>query len=796
MDKEEVKSKLKETGESLRSPRKRRRATFIFWGVVLTPIATILLLLILIGGGAFGKLPTFEELENPRSNIATELISSDGKNLGNFFIQNRSYVDYSELSPNLVAALVATEDARFYGHSGIDFIGLTRVAVKTIAFGDRGQGGGSTISQQLAKNLYPRDTVNSSGMKKAGKLVISKLKEWITAVMLEYNYTKDEIIAMYLNTVEYGSNAFGIKAAARTFFNKMPSELDVSESAVLIAVINAPTRYSPVRNKERALSRRNLVIGRMGDAGFLTDAQVREYTGLPIELDYRPITHNEGTATYFREMLRLYMTAKKPSSSDFGNDWDYQVELNRWNDDPLYGWCNKNKKADGTAYNLYKDGLKVYTTINSKMQQYAEEAVAEHMGGEIQPTFNSQRAYYKSIFFGVNKAQIENIMNSSIMQSDRGRGLKQAGFTREQILANFEKPVEMSVFAYGGDRDTVLTPRDSILYYKSILRTGFMAMDPATGYIQAYVGGPNFRHFKYDMVRQGRRQVGSTIKPFIYTFAFDHLGYNPETQVRNERVTIETGSGDAWSPKESGTVEYDGAEWPLWMGMARSRNNFSAWIMKQSSPKAVVDMIHKMGITSYIEPVYAVGVGTPEVSVFEMTGAFAIYANRGVHTEPFFVNRIEDKQGNILASFSPQTHDAISEQTAYTMLDMLKKVISAGTGGRLGRAPYNIRGEVGGKTGTTNNNADAWFIGVTPRVVGGTWVGGEDRSIHLVRSGEGAAAALPVFGRFMNKVYADKSLGISAEDKFMPPVGVVRYNYEQSLPSAEVHSTAGDEFFE
>lgn len=783
----------------VQDPAHRRKITLIFWSILATPVLILGTLLLMIGFGVFGKLPTFEELENPRSNLATEIISADGKNLGSFFIENRSYVDYGDLSPNLVAALVATEDARFYSHSGIDFKGLARVGFKTVLLGDRGQGGGSTISQQLAKNLYPRDTVHSSGLAKAGKLVIAKLKEWITAVMLEHNYTKEEIVAMYLNTVEYGSNAFGIKSASATFFNKTPAELAPEEAAMLVGVVNAPSRYSPVRNPERALKRRNIVLERMGSAGFLSDADVRRLTAEPIRLDYHPVSHNEGIATYFREMLRQYMTATEPKRKQYLTDWDYQTELERWQNDPLYGWCNKNTKADGTPYNLYKDGLKLYTTINSRMQKYAEEAVREHMVKTIQPQFEKQRKGYKTIFYNINKKEETKIVHRAILQSDRGMAMKRNGMSDERILAAFEKPIPMTVFTYAGDRDTVLSPKDSILHMKSFLRAGFMSMDPATGYVTAYVGGTNFRNFKYDMVRQGKRQVGSTIKPFIYTFAFDMLGYNPCTLVPNSPVTIEASTGP-WSPKEAGNVPQEGELRPLYWGLANSRNNYSAWIMKQAQPQAVADMIHKIGVHSYIDPVYALCLGTPQVSVFEMAGAFSTFANRGVHTEPIFVTRIEDKQGNVLASFSPQTYDAISEQTAYTMLDMLKRVVTAGTAGRLGYQ-FNLRGDIGGKTGTTNNSADAWFMGVTPHVVAGTWVGGEDPATHLMSGADGSRVALPIFGIFMKKVYADKSLGISMNDRFMEPIGVVRYDCDPKQAISTPGATAtgesgGDEFFQ
>ncbi|MEG3047230.1 MAG: transglycosylase domain-containing protein [Mucinivorans sp.] len=758
-----------------------RRAFKIFWTIVIAPVALVLLMVLLAICGAFGTLPSFEELENPRSNIAAEIISSDGKTIGNYFIENRSYTSYAELSPSIVAALISTEDVRFYSHSGIDFLGLTRVAIKSLLLWQNDQGGGSTVSQQLAKNLFPRDTTSRSFLGRKFRLVTSKLKEWVTATKLEYNYTKEEILAMYLSTVQYGSNAFGIKSAARTFFDKEPSEINVPEAATLVGLLKAPSYYSPVSNPERSLRRRNTVISRMASADFISDDKADEYKNTAINLTYHPISNNEGTATYFREMLRLYLTATTPERTDYSSDWEYTAAKKRWDHDPLYGWCAKNQKADGSPYNLYRDGLKIYTTINSKMQQYAEEALLEQMSTQIQPAFDRQRKNYgNKIFYNIDKSVEENIMNSAIMNSERGRVMKKEGATREQIFKAFAHKEQMRVFTYRGDRDTTLTPRDSILHSKAIMRSGFMAMDPTTGYVQAYVGGPSFRTFKYDMVRQGRRQIGSTVKPFIYTFAFDFLGYNPCTMVPNLPVSIENGSGDAWSPKEAGKVEYDGVLHPLRWGLANSRNNYSAWIMKQSSPAEVVSLIHKMGITSYIDPVYAVAVGTPEVSLYEMVGAFSTFANRGVHTEPFFVTRIEDRQGNVLSSFSPSTTEAISEKTAYTMLSMLQSNISAGTGGRL-RYQFNIMGEVGGKTGTTDNNSDAWFMCVAPRVAAGAWVGGEERSIHLVSRGEGSVAALPIVGIFLNKVYKDKSLGISPSDKFMLPIGGVSMDCDEGV---------------
>ncbi len=771
-----------------------------FWIIVGTPFAVLLLMLILTRLGVFGKLPSFEELENPKSNLSTEIYSEDGDMIGSFFIQNRSYVDFDELSPNLVAALVATEDVRFYSHSGIDFISLARVAVKTVALGNTAQGGGSTLTQQLAKNLYPRDTtIYSNPISKGSVLVVSKLKEWITAVMLEYNYTKEEIIAMYLNTVPYGSNAYGIRSASRTFFGKNPRELTVEEAAMLVGVVNAPTRYSPVRNYDRAMARRNTVISRMAVDDFITKQQRDSLSALPIKLDYHPVSHNEGRATYFREMLRLVMTADKPRRSQYANEWDYEQEVRRWENNPIYGWCKKNRKADGNEYNLYRDGLKIYTTINADMQQYAEEAMYDRMSKDVQPALDAQVKWRRSIFVNLDKSEIEKIIRNAMRQTERYRLMKRAGASDAEIDKAFTTPTEMRIFSYKGGIDTVMTPRDSILYFKKFMRGSFMALDPSNGHVRAYVGGPDFKYFKYDMVKQGKRQVGSTVKPFIYTFAVDHLGYNPCTMVPNLPVTIETATGDAWQPKEAGNVVYDGVMKPLKWGLANSRNNYSAWIMKQAKqPAAVADFIHKMGIHSYIDPVYALCLGTADVSLFEMVGAYATYANRGVFSEPLFVTRIEDRHGNLLASFNTSSADAISEQTAYTMLEMLRGVINAGTAGRL-RWVYGFKGDMGGKTGTSQNNSDAWFIGITPKLVAGAWVGGEDRSIHLTARGEGSALALPIYGEFMKKVYANKALGVSQEDVFPVPVGVVVHNCDpdgvQGPDSTQGGSGGVDDFF-
>ena len=783
--------------ERLQTPK----AVRWFWIILCAPVALILLLLLLTRLGAFGKLPTFEELENPKSNLATEIYSDDGEMIGSFFIQNRSYVDYNELSPALVAALISTEDMRFYSHSGIDFISLARVAVKTLALGNRRQGGGSTITQQLAKNLYPRDTaVYNNPISKGSKLVISKLKEWITAVMLEYNYTKEEIITMYLNTVPYGSNAYGIKSAARTFFNKLPSELNVQEAAMLVGVVNAPTRYSPRSNPDRALARRNTVISRMREKGYLTRAQRDSIQALPIELDFRPISHNAGTGTYFREMLRMVMTSGKPSRESFGpgaaGDWDYRQAVEQWESNPLYGWCDKNVKANGQPYDLYRDGLKIYTTVNATMQRYAEQAVWEQMGETVQPMMDRVTKARGSVFSDISKDEREAIMRRAKKNSDRYRQMKRAGATDAEIDKAFATPVPMRVFSYKGDRDTVMSPDDSLMYYKKFLRASFMAVDPSNGYVKAYVGGTSYRYFKYDMAKQGRRQVGPTIKPFVYTFAIEQLDLTPCTQVPNLPVTIET-DNEPWSPREASKVVYDGEWKPLRWGLANSRNNYSAWIMKQArQPQAVADFIHKFGIRSYIDPVYALCLGTSDFSLFELVGAYGTFANRGVHVDPIFVTRIEDRHGNVLANFTSPSQDAISEQSAYTMLGMLKRVVNAGTAGRI-RA-LGLKADMGGKTGTSQKNSDAWFVGVTPKLVAGAWVGGEDRSIHLSSGGEGSRIALPIFANFMKKVYGDSKLGITEKDQFPIPVNAVSYDCDESAePAAALPSSGGgDEFFD
>ena len=792
----------------------KRKVVRLMWATAITPVVLLFLMLLLAAIGAFGYMPTFEELENPKSNLATEIYGDNGHVIGTFFVQNRSYIQYEELFPEdstrhitldghivppVVAALIATEDERFRSHSGIDIPSLFRVGIKTIVLQDHSQGGGSTITQQLAKNLFPRDTVrNRSAIGRKVKLVQSKFKEWITAIKLEHNYTKEEIAAMYLNTVAYGSNAYGIKSAASTFFGKAPHELNIQEAAMLVGVVNAPTRYSPVRNPENALNRRNLVINRMRKVGAISDAVCDSLTALPITLNYKPISHNEGEATYFREMLRNVMNASRPTRRQFLTDWDYEQAVKEYDENPLYGWCLKNEKADGTPYNIYRDGLRIYTTINPTMQRYAEEAMQKQMESVIQPRMDRQVKATGVLFQDTTPEERDAIIKRAMKNSDRYREMKKAGVAEKDIYASFNDKCEMRVFTFKGERDTVMSPRDSILHHKRIMRASLVAMDPRSGHVKAYVGGPNFRYFKYDMAKQGKRQIGSTVKPFIYTFAIDQLGLTPCTYAPNLPVSIETPAG-IWSPKEAGKVEYDGVQHPLYWGLANSRNNYSAWIMKQAKqPETVADFLHNMGVKSYIYPAYALCLGAFESNVFELVSAYSTFVNEGVHIDPIFVTRIEDRQGNLISSFIPQSQDAINKHTAYTMLTMLERVITAGTGGRMVWQFGMENMDIGGKTGTSNENRDAWFMCVTPTLVAGSWVGGEDQSVHLTSAGEGSVMALPIVGEFLKRSYDDPRLGLSRNAKFSRPEGWESYDCPKALEadSTNIQQSTSDEFFD
>jgi penicillin-binding protein 1A len=756
------------------SNKKELRHKFLlwFWGVAAAPFVLLLLIFSFIGLGVFGPLPTFEQLENPSSNLATEIISEDGQLLGTFYVQNRSFVSYDEISPNLIGALLSTEDVRFYKHSGIDFRGLARVFVKTIMMGNVSQGGGSTISQQLAKQLFPRDTSSRSGIIRKANLVVTKFKEWIVAVKLERNYTKEEILAMYLNMVPFGNNAWGVKTAAKIYFDKSPADLTAEESALLVGMLNAPSRYNPIRHEERATAKRNFVLEKMYSNDLLNREQYDSLCALPIKLKFSPMDNTGGIAPYFREMLRIILTAKKPNSSDYWDQEQYKEDLERWESDPLYGWCNKNLKPDGTPYNIYKDGLKIYTTVNSRIQKYAEESLKDHMAQTVQKDFDAQqkRTNYRIYSNDIDAEKAKQLLANAVKQTERYRNLRDAGASQEEIDNSFNTPTDMSVFSYKGDIDTTMTPMDSIKYYKRFLRASFVAIEPQTGNVRAWVGGPNFTHFKYDQVYQGKRQVGSTFKPFLYTLAMQE-GMKPCDQAPNIPVTFDLGNGEPWSPKNATAKylePYNGKMVTLKFGLAHSINNISAYLMKQFSPQAVVDLAHKMGIHSPLDPVVSICLGPSDITLLEMVSSYGTFVNKGVHVEPITVLRIEDKHGNTLANFAPQKNEAINDQTAYVMIEMLKGVVSKGTAAKL-TYQYKVPGDVAGKTGTTNNNSDGWFIGITPRLVAGAWVGGEERSIHLTNRGEGAAVAMPIFANFINKVYADPKIPLKPTLAFEKP---------------------------
>ena len=746
----------------------------VFWICLLTPI--IILILYVAGVALFTEIPSFEELENPKTNLATQIISEDGKIINTYHIENRTFVEYDDLPESLVNAAIATEDVRFHRHSGIDFRSLARVAVKSVLLGNVGAGGGgSTITQQLAKTLFPREEASSSfpGAKLV-KLVTTKFKEWITAVKLERNYTKDEILTMYMNTIFFGSNAYGIRSAANTFFAKDPIDLNIEESALLVGMVNKPTRYNPTINPDHSLKRRNHVLSQMNKYGFLEKEAYDSIVQLPIVLSYETKDHNSGLAPYFRDMLRRYMNAKEPKKSSYKYSEEYQADSLRWKNDQLYGWLNKNTKPDGSSYNLDKDGLKIYTTLNSKMQLYAEQAVAEHLGGNLQKSFFADMKWKRNKPFAVDvpAETAENLMKQARRWSDRYRAMKDAGASESEINKSFNEKVKMRVFSWNkeGYIDTVMTPNDSIRYYKSFLRAAFVAVEPHTGNVLAYVGGPNYRYFKYDNARQSKRQVGSTIKPFLYTLAMQE-GFTPCDQVVNVPYSFEVGD-TTWTPKSTDKDIWIGKTVTLKWGLTHSSNNISAYLMKQFGPSAMVEMCHKLGIKSHLDEVPSMCVGPCDISPFEMVSAFNSFPSRGVQIDPIFVTRIEDNRGNVLSNFAASKREAISEESAYLMVNLMQGVVNEGTAGRL-RSVYKLTGQLAGKTGTTNDQSDGWFIGYTPKITAGVWVGAEDRQVHFesLALGGGSNMALPIWGIFMKKVLEDGTLGISSNDVFVKPPG-------------------------
>jgi penicillin-binding protein 1A len=751
----------------------------VLWSLLGVSVLTAVVAFWAINNGWIGYMPPIEELQNPINRYATQIYSSDGKIMGtwNYNRENRVLADYSQLSPSLIQALVATEDVRFYDHSGIDFFALGRAIVKRGLFRQKSAGGGSTITQQLAKQLYS-ETAHS-----VMERLFQKPIEWVIAVQLERNYTKDEIIAMYLNYFDFLHNAVGIKTASNTYFGKEPKDLTVNEAATLIGLCKNPSYYNPVRHHDRSQERRNVVLGQMVKAGYLTEEQYQQYSAEPLKLNFHVSDHKDGVAVYFRDYLRRYMMAKKPERSDYPS-WNmvrYHIDSINWETDPLYGWCNKNRKRNGDNYNVYTDGLKVYTTIDSRMQEYAEQAVREHIVKYLQPAFDKENRGRKSAPYSgkLSAEQVNNILMRSVRQSERYRIMKEAGASEEEIKRSFNTKTDMSVFTYHGEVDTVMTPMDSIRYYKSFLRCGFMSMCPQNGHVKAYVGGLDFMHFAYDMCMEGRRQVGSTIKPFLYSLAMEN-GFSPCDEAPNVQETYIVG-GRAWTPRNGSRARY-GEMVTLKWGLQQSNNWISAYLMSKLNPQAFVTLLKEYGINNpEIHPSMALCLGPCDITVGEMVSAYTAFVNHGIRTAPLLVTKIVDNEGNVIAEFQPRMNEVISEESANKMLYMLKAVVEGGTAGRL-RYKYNIPGDIAGKTGTTNNNSDAWFMGITPTLVSGCWVGGEDRDIHFTMTsmGQGAAGALPVWAYYMRRVYADKRLGYNGKAVFDMPAGYNPCQYDES----------------
>lgn len=757
------KGKKKEGGKE-NTNSKSKKIVKLLWVVFAAIIGITGLTFGMIATGIIGYMPPIEDLENPIDKYASQVYSSDNELLGTYSQskENRIYSNYDQLSPYLVQALIATEDARFYGHSGIDFYAVSRAVVKRVIFQQESGGGGSTISQQLAKQLYSPPADNFLDR------VLQKPIEWVIAVQLERYYTKEEIINLYLNKFDFLNNAVGIQTASKVYFNKLPSELTIEEAATLIGMCKNPSVFNPKRRPEATRGRRNVVLEQMYKANYITKAQLDSLTQLPLTLDYVRVDHKDGLAPYFREYLRKVMTAKKPERGNYAS-WQmeqYAVDSTAWENDPLYGWCNKNTKSDGKPYSLYTDGLKIYTTVDSRMQTYAEDAVKEHFSKELQPLFDKEKKgrSYAPFSSSVSK-QVDSLIYKAMKVTDRYRGLKKDGKSESEILAIFKKPVDMKVFSWGGEIDTTMTPWDSIRYHKSFLRTGFMAMDAHNGQVKAYVGGIDFKYFQYDMVNIGRRQVGSTMKPFLYSLCMQE-GMTPCDQLLYEQRAYITESGKPWSPRGARTNMLGQMVSVRW-GLQNSDNIVTAYMMSRTTPYALVRMLHTFGITGKIDPVLALSLGTPDVSVGEMAGAYTAFANNGIRVNPLYVTRIEDAYGNTIATFDSRMQEVFNELTAVKMLDMLRAVMDGGTGSRI-RYKYGLKAPMGGKTGTTQNNSDGWFMGFTPSLVTATWVGGEDRSIHFdgTAQGQGASMALPIYGLFMQKIYADPRLGYSAEEQF------------------------------
>ncbi len=723
-----------------------------FWILFLGGVLSIVLVFLLASWGALGEMPDHTVLENPKTNLATEIISSDGETLGKFYFNdNRTPVDYKELPKHLVDALIATEDERFETHAGIDARGTLRAIVKA------GSGGGaSTISQQLAKQLF-----HGEGSRNKVSRIIQKVKEWIIAIRLERQYTKEEIIAQYFNIYDFGNNADGIRSAAAIYFDKEPKELELKEAAMLVGMFKNSSLYNPRRNEVGVRNRRNVVLYQMFKNDYLNKEKKDSLQSTALDLKYTPQSHRDGMATYFRGYLSGFMKQ----------------------------WIKENPKPDGTNWSLYNDGLTIYTTIDSRMQQYAENAVQQHMP-RLQAEFfnqNTPKRNPTAPFLELDNSEIKSLLKRSMKQSERWRHMKyDLKKSNKEIEASFEKPVPMSVFAWkdgkASEIDTIMKPVDSMRYYKSFLRTGMMSMDPRTGHVKAWVGGMNFRHFQYDMVKQGKRQVGSTFKPFVYAAAIDQLHFSPCDEFPDTPFCIEAnkfGNPEEWCPKNSSN-DYGGNR-TLRNALANSVNTITARLIDKVGPETVSNLVEKLGVESNIPPVPSIALGTPDISVYEMVGAYGAFANKGVYTKPVMVTSIEDKNGTVLYQFKPETRDVLSEEAAYVTTKLMEGVTQEGSGARLRTKgadsyridyreivtgyPYEFKNPIAGKTGTTQNQSDGWFMGMVPNLVTGVWVGGEDRAVHFasVKYGQGAAMALPIWGIYMKSCYADKTLNISKE---------------------------------
>ncbi len=756
------------------SKRTHRGLIATMWLVFTLCVAGVVVFLFLIYNGIIGYMPPVEELKNPTDRFASVLYSADGKEIGRYFsgTGNRVYADFDEVSPHVIDALISTEDVRFEEHSGIDMRGLGRVLFKTILMGNKNAGGGSTLTQQLAKQLYSPQSSNliSRAMKKP--------IEWMIAVKLERYYSKEEIIKMYLNQFDFLYNAVGIKSAAHVYFGKEPKDLTIEEAATLVGMVKNPSFYNPVRKSERTRERRNTVLAQMHKAGKLTQAELDSLSALPLTLNFHRVDAKDGIAPYFREELRRMLRAKRPERENY-RGWETQKFIDdsiAWETNPLYGWIEKNPKPDGSKYDIYTDGLKIYTTIDSRMQQYAEEAVAEHLGKDLQKAFFREKRGTKGAPYTTDRAELSEIrlnhlIRNAMKNTDRYRNMVKAGASRDEINRAFNTPREMKVFSYSGSVDTVMTPLDSVLYHKHFLRTGFMAMNPLNGHIKAYVGGPDFSYFQYDMVSTGRRQIGSTVKPFLYTYAMEE-GYTPCDVFSNTQPVLTDENGRVWAPRNAGRSRV-GEMVDLRWALTNSNNWISARLISQLSPPSLVRTMHNFGSTASLPPVMSLCLGPADVSVKEMVTAYSAFANNGMRVDPMFVTAIADNDGNIISEFSPRHTEVISEKAYYRILSMLLNVVNEGTAHRV-RSRFGLTAEMGGKTGTTNYNADGWFMGFTPDLVAGTWVGGDERFIHFntMAYGQGASMALPIYGRFMKKVYSDPSLKYSQSSRFTFPANV------------------------